>query len=77
MIDGEESCSIKEFKEADPILENFRKDVIEKFIEYEIVVMQDFMDKGKSLSEYIEHMKMILWHIKDKRAHQINKEFGL
>ena len=77
MINEEESCSIRDFKETDPLFEELRRDIIEKFIEYEIVIMQDFKDKGKSLSDYIDHMKMILWNIKDKRVHRINKEFGL
>ena len=42
MIDEEESYSIMDIKEADPQLEKHRKEVIEKYIEYEIALMQDF-----------------------------------
>lgn len=77
MINEEESYSIMDFKEADPQLEKHRKEVIEKYIEYEITTMQDFQEKGKSLGDYIEHLKTILWYIKDQRAHQIKKELGV
>lgn len=77
MIDDEESFKIMEFKEADSYLEKHKKDVIEKYIEYEIVLMQDFKEQGKSLNDYIDHMKTILWYVKDQRAHQIKKELGV
>ena len=65
-----------DIKEADLQLEKYRKDIIEKYIEYEICLLQDFKDQGKSFEEYIEYMKTILWYIKDQRAHQIKKELG-
>ena len=64
-------------KEADPQLENYRKDVIEKYIEFEIALMLDFKKDGKSLDDYIDYMKTILWYIKDQRAHQLKKELGI
>ena len=77
MINEEKSYSIMDIKEADPYLEKYRKDVIEKFIEFEISLMQDFKKEGKSLEDYIDYMKMILWYIKDQRAHQLKKELGI
>jgi hypothetical protein len=74
MIDEEESYSIMDIKEADPLLEKHRKDVIEKYIEYEIALMQDFKEQGKSLNDYLEHMKTTLWYVKNQRAQQIKKE---
>ena len=54
-----------------------RKEVIENYIEYDIAMMQDFKEQGKSLDNYIDHMKTILWFIKDQRAQQIKTELGL
>jgi hypothetical protein len=76
MID-EESYSIMYIKEADPQLEKHRKEVIEKYIEYEIALMQDFKEQGKSLEDFIDHMKTTLWYVKDQRAQQIKKELGI
>lgn len=77
MIDKEESYSIMDIKEADPQLEKHRKEVIEKYIEYEIALMQEFKEQGKSLNEYIDQMKTTLWYVKDQRAKQIKKELGM
>ena len=77
MINEEKSYSIMEIKEADPQLEKYRKDVIEKYIEYEIAMMLDFKEKGKSLEDYIEHIKTTLWYVKDQRAKLIKKELGV
>ena len=76
MID-EETYSIIDIKEADPQLEKHRKEVIEKYIEYEIAFMQDFKEQGKSIDDYIEHMKTTLWYVKDQRAQQMKKELGV
>jgi hypothetical protein len=73
----EVSYSIMDIKEIDPKLEKHRKEVIEKYLEYEIVLMQDFRDQGKNLDDFIEHMKTILWYVKNERAQQINNEIGL
>ena len=75
-MNEKESYGVLEFKEADPILERHRKDVIEKYMEYELVLMHEYKEEGKTLDDFLEHMKTILWYIKDQRAHQINEELG-
>ena len=77
MINEEKSYGIMDIIEADPQLEKHRKDVIEKYLEYEIALMHDFNEKGKSFGDYIEHIKTTLWYIKDQRAQQIKKELGM
>jgi hypothetical protein len=77
MIDEEESYCIMDIKEADPLLERHRKEVIEKYIEYELALMQDFKDRGKLLDDYIDYMKTILWYIKEERAESIKKDLGI
>jgi hypothetical protein len=77
MKNGKESYSIMDFKEADPQLEKHRKEVIEKYIEYEIVLIQDFKEQGKSFDDYIEHLKTVLWYVKNQRVQQIKNEFGM
>ena len=72
-----ESYSIMDIREADSQLEKHRKDVIEKYIEYELVLMHEFKDQGKSLDDAIEHMKTTLWNIKNQRAEQIKEELGM
>ncbi|UCF12426.1 MAG: hypothetical protein JSW06_10385 [Thermoplasmatales archaeon] len=72
-----ESYSIIDFKETDPQLEKHRKDVIEKYIEYEIILLQEFKDQDKSLDDVIEHMKTTLWYVKNRRAQQIKEELGM
>ncbi len=72
-----ESYSIMDIREADPQLEKHRKDVLEKYMEYEIVLMHEFKDQGKSLDDVIEHMKTILWYMKNQRAQQIKEELGM
>lgn len=76
-MNEKESYSILDFKEADPSLERHRKDVIEKFMEYEVVLLNEYKVQGKTLDDYLEHMKTTLWYVKDQRAHQINDELGL
>lgn len=76
-VKEEKSYSIIDIKEADPVLEKHRKDVLEKYIEYGIVLMQDFKDQDKTLDDVIEHMKTILWYVKNQRAEQIKKELGM
>ena len=77
MIKEEESYSIVDIKEVDPQLEKHRKDVIEKYIEYEIVLMQEFRDQGRTLDDFIEQMKTALWYVKNQRAQQIKNELGI
>ena len=77
MIKEEESYSIMDIKEVDPVLEKYRKDVIEKYIEYEIVLMKEFKEQGKNLDDVIDHLKTTLWYVKNQRAQQIKEELGL
>jgi len=77
IIDEEESYSIMDIKEADPQLEKHRKEVIEKYIEYEIALMKGFKEQGKSIDVYIDHLKTTLWYIKEQRAQQIKNELGV
>ena len=72
-----ETYSIMDIREADPRLEKHRKDVMEKYIEYGIVLMHEFKDQGKSLDDVIEHMKTILWYVKNQRVQQIKEELGM
>ena len=59
-MNEKESYNILDLKEADPILEKHRRDVIEKYMEYEIVLMHEFKEKGKNLDDYLEHIKTTL-----------------
>ena len=77
MVKEEESYSIMDIKEVDPLLEKHRKEVIEKYLEYEIVLMHEFRDEGKTLDDVIEHMKIALWYVKNQRAQQIKNELGI
>ena len=72
-----QTYSIMDIREVDPRLEKHRKEVIEKYIEYGIVLMHEFKDQGKSLDDVIEHMKTILWYMKNQRAQQIKEELGM
>ena len=74
MIDEKETYSYMDIKEADP---QHRKEVIEQYIEYEIALMQNFKEQGKSFDDYIDHVKTTLWYIKDQRAQQIKRELGI
>ena len=72
-----ESYSIMDIKEVDPKLEKHRKDVLEKYIEYEIILLNEFRDKGKNLDDVIEHLKTTLWYVKNQRAQQMKNELGM
>jgi hypothetical protein len=72
----EESYSILDIKEFDPKLEKHRKDVLEKYIEYELVLLHEFKEQGKNLNDLIEYLKTTLWYIKNQRAQQIQNELG-
>jgi len=71
------SYGILDIREADPKLEKHRKDVLEKYLEYGIVLLLKFRNQGKTLDDVIEQMKTILWYIKNERMQQINNEFGV
>jgi len=72
-----EPYGILEVREADPKLEKHRKDVLEKYLEYGIVVLQKCRDQEKTLDDVIEQMKTVLWYVKNERMQQINNELGL
>jgi hypothetical protein len=72
-----ESYGILDIREADPQLEKHRKDVLEKYLEYEIVLLRECDEQGKSLEDVIEQMKTVLWYVKNERMQQIENEFGL
>jgi adenine C2-methylase RlmN of 23S rRNA A2503 and tRNA A37 len=76
-MDEKESYSIFYIKEAEPQLEKHRKDVLEKYLEYEYVLLKSFNDQGKTLDDVIEQMKTILWFVKNERIQHISNEFGL
>ncbi|MBN1860458.1 MAG: hypothetical protein JW840_03235 [Candidatus Thermoplasmatota archaeon] len=71
-----ESYGILDMREVDPVLEKHRKDVVEKYLEYEIVLLQKERVEGKTLDDVIEQMKTILWYVKNERMQQISNEFG-
>lgn len=72
-----ESYGILDIREADTQLEKHRKDVLEKYLEYEIVLLRECNKQGKSLEDVIEQMKTVLWYVKNERMQQIENEFGL
>lgn len=72
-----ESYGILDIREADPQLEKHRKDVLEKYLEYGLVILKKFRDQGKTLDEVIEQMKTVLWYVKNERMQQIQDELGL
>ena len=76
-MDEKESYSIFDIKEAEPQLEKHRKDVLEKYLEYEYVLLKSFNDQGKTLDDVINQMKTILWYVKNERMQHISNEFGL
>jgi hypothetical protein len=76
-MEEKESYGIFDIREADPQLEKHRKDVIEKFMEYHIILLQQLRDAGKTLDDVIDQMKTALWYVKNERMQQINNELGL
>jgi hypothetical protein len=76
-MEEKESYSILDIREVDPQLEKHRKDVLEKYLEYGIVLLRKFNDQGKTLEDVIEQMKTVLWYVKNERMQQINNELGL
>ncbi len=53
-MEEKETYSILDIREIDPQLEKHRKDVLEKYLEYEFVLLQNFRDRGKTLDDVIE-----------------------
>lgn len=76
-MEEKETYSILDIREIDPQLEKHRKDVLEKYLEYGFVLLKNFGDQGKTLDDVIEHVRTILWFVKNERMHQINDEIGL
>ena len=76
-MEEKETYSVFDIRETDPYLEKHRRDVIEKYLEYEFVSLQKAKEQGKTLDDVIDEMKTILWYIKNERIQQIKNELGL
>lgn len=76
-MEEKESYGILDIREVDPQLEKHRKDVLEKYLEFEIVFMMKLRDQGKNLDDLIDQMKTSLWYVKNERMQQIRSELGL
>jgi hypothetical protein len=76
-MEEKESYGILDIREADPQLEKHRKDVLEKYLEFELVFMMKLRDQGKNLDDLIDQMKTSLWYVKNERMQQIRSELGL
>lgn len=76
-MEEKETYGILDIREADPQLEKHRKDVLEKYLEYGIVSLQNTKNQGKTLDDVIEQMKTVLWYVKNERMRQIDNEFGV
>lgn len=75
-MEERKSYDILDVCEADPQLEKHRKDVIEKYLEYEYVSLRNAKEQGKTLDDVIDEMKTVLWLIKNERMQQIHDELG-
>jgi len=75
-MEEKESYDILDVSEVDPQLEKHRKDVIEKYLEYEYVLLRNAKEQGKTLDDVIDEMKTALWLIKNERMQQIHDELG-
>ena len=75
-MEERESYDILDVREANPQLEKHRKDVIEKYLEYEYVSLRNAKEQGKTLDDVIDEMKTVLWLIKNERMQQIHDELG-
>jgi hypothetical protein len=76
MNDGK-TYSIKDVQESDPRLEKYRKDVLEKYLEYGLVALQKAQSEGKTIEDVIDQAKTVLWYVKNERMQQIQDELGL
>ena len=76
-MNEKETYDVIDFDEADSFLERHRKDVIEKFMEYQIILLYKFKDENKTIDDYLERIKTALWYVKNQRAQQIHNELGL
>jgi len=75
-MEERESYDILDIREADPQLEKHRKDVIEKYLEYEFVSLRNAKEQEKTLDDVIDELKTALWFVKNERMQQINNELG-
>jgi hypothetical protein len=77
IMEEKQPYGILDMREADPQLEKHRKDVLEKYLEFGLVSLENLRDEGKTLDDVIEQMKTVLWYVKNERMQQIQDEFGL
>ncbi|HVQ01579.1 MAG TPA: hypothetical protein VMT57_08695 [Candidatus Thermoplasmatota archaeon] len=75
-MEEKESYGILDVREADPQLEKHRKDVIEKYLEYEFISLRNAKEQGKTLDDVIDELKTVLWFVKNERMQQMNNELG-
>jgi hypothetical protein len=75
-MEERETYSILDVREADPQLEKHRKDVIEKYLEYEFVSLRNAKEQGKTLDDVIDELKTVLWFVKNEKMQQMNNELG-
>lgn len=73
----EESYSILDSKEMEAFLEKHRKDVLERYLEFGLVMLRRLRDQGKTLDDVIEQAKCALWYVKNERMQQISDELGV
>lgn len=73
----ETTYSILDVREPDPKLERYRKEVLEKYLEYGLVVLQKAKSEGRTLDDVIDRTKTVLWYVKNERMQQIQDELGL
>jgi hypothetical protein len=76
IMEGKEPYGILDMREADPQLEKHRKDVIEKYLEYEFASLRNAKEQGKTLDDVIDELKTVLWFVKNERMQQMNNELG-
>jgi hypothetical protein len=75
-MEERETYSILDVRETDPQLEKHRKDVIEKYLEYEFVSLRNAKEQGKTLDDVIDELKTVLWFVKNEKMQQMNNELG-
>jgi hypothetical protein len=76
-MEENEIINILDVREADVRLEKYRKDLLEKYLEYGFVTLQRLKEQGKTIDDVIEQVKTVLWYVKNERMQQIHDEFGL
>jgi hypothetical protein len=76
-MEEKKTYSIFDVREPDPRLEKYRKDVLEKYLEFGLVALQKARDEGQTLDDVIDRTKTVLWYVKNERMQQIQNELGL